>query len=76
MAPIRILGRALVVAGALSIPALASAHDATSLCEGGKMEEKEPTAEKSSSKRDADKADKKADDKSAPKAGAKDANRS
>jgi hypothetical protein len=68
MAPIRHLGRALIIAGALSIPALASAEQApTALCDGDKMEEKEPTAEKSEATRDADKASKKIDDKSEQK---------
>jgi len=72
MAPIRHLGRALIIAGALSVPALASAEQAPSaLCDGDKMEEKEPTAEKSEAKRDADKASKKTDEKSEPKSDAR-----
>jgi hypothetical protein len=65
---IRHVGRALIVAGALSFSTLASAEQApTALCDGDKMEEKEPTAEKSEGKRDADKSGKKADDKAEPK---------
>jgi hypothetical protein len=72
MAPIRHLGRALIMVGALSVPALASAEQApTALCDGDKMEEKEPTAEKSEPKRDADKASKKTDDKSEQKSDAR-----
>lgn len=64
MAPIRHVGRALIVAGALSLPALASAEQAPSaLCDGDKMEEKEPTADKSDAKRDADKSDEKSEPK-------------
>ena len=72
MAPIRFLGRALTVAAALSVPSLAAAHAETTLCEGDKMEEKEPTADKSGEKRDTQRSDSKSDDKSEPKTGGKD----
>ena len=63
MAMNRTLGRALIAAAALSIPAFASADSASPLCDHEKMEEgKTPTAEKSDPK-DANKA-KKSEDKS------------
>jgi hypothetical protein len=71
MAPIRSIGRTLVLAGALSLPGLALAEQPTELCDGDKMEDKEPTAEKSDPKQDGDKASKKTDDKSEQKRDAK-----
>jgi hypothetical protein len=71
MASIRRIGRALVVAGALSFPGLAAAEQPTGMCDGDKMEEKEPTAEKSEAKQNGDKASKKTDDKSEQKRDAK-----
>jgi hypothetical protein len=67
MAPIRHVGRALIVSAALSLSAVASAEAPVQLCDGDKMEEKQPTAEKSDAKRDAEKSGKKADDKVDPK---------
>jgi hypothetical protein len=63
MAMNRTLGRALIVAAALSLPAFASADQSTTLCDHEKMEEgKTPTADKSDPK-DTNKA-KKTEDKS------------
>ena len=77
MASIRHVGRALIVAGALSFSALASAEQApTELCDGDKMEEKEPTAEKSDAKRNAEKSGKKVDDKAEPKPDVNEADKS
>jgi hypothetical protein len=74
---IRHVGRALIVAGALSFSAVASAEQAPSeLCDGDKMEEKEPTADRSDAKRGADKAGKKTDDKVEPKPDVKEADKS
>jgi hypothetical protein len=75
MAMNRILGRALIVAAALSIPAFASADQASPLCDGEKgMEGKTPTAEKSESK-DQNKS-KKSEDKSDQKSDEKETNKS
>jgi hypothetical protein len=76
MAPIRHLGRTLIFAAALSLPALASAEPATETCDGDKMEEKHPTADKSApdqsgDKQDRDGSDRKSDDKSEQKSSAK-----
>jgi hypothetical protein len=78
MASIQRLGRALIVASALLAPAFASADSSstTSLCDGEKTKEKEPTAEKSEPKRETDKSSKSSDDKAAPKPDAKEANKS
>ena len=65
MAIIKGLSRVLIVAGALSLPALAMAEQPTETCDGDKM--KDPTAEKSDLKPSEDKASKRTDDKSAPK---------
>ena len=65
MAMNKVLGRALIAAAALSIPAFASAEQASPLCDHEKMEGKTPTAEKSESK-DSTKS-KKTDDKTDPK---------
>ena len=61
MTSIRRMGRALIVAGALSLPSLAAAEAPTELCDGDKM--KEPTAEKSEAKTNTEKASKKVDEK-------------
>jgi hypothetical protein len=76
MALIQHLGRTLIFAAALSLPAMASAEQATEACDGDKMEEKHPTADKSTAdqnddKRDADGSDRKADDKSEQRSNAK-----
>ena len=65
MAMNRVLGRALIVAAALSVPAFAAADEASPLCDHEKMEEKAPTAEKTDNK-DNSKA-KKSDDKTEQK---------
>ena len=65
MAMNKVLGRALIAAAALSIPAFASAEQVSPLCDHEKMEGKTPTAEKSESK-DSTKS-KKTDDKTDPK---------
>ena len=75
MAMNRILGRALIVAAALSVPAFAAADEASPLCDHEKMEGKTPTAEKSDSK-DTNKSGKKGDEKSDPKQDEKTADKS
>ena len=70
MASIRRTGSALLVAAALSVPALASAEQASELCEGAKAEQKETTADRSGkqstdkSAKTGDKSDQKSDSKS------------
>lgn len=79
MASIQRLGRALLIASALFVPAFASADSSatTPLCEGEKMKEKDPTAEKGEpAKRQTDKASKSTDDKSAPKQEPKESDKS
>ena len=72
MALNRRVGRALIVAGALSFPALALAEQPTELCDGDKHEKmEEPTADKSDVKQSKDKSTKKAPDKAEPKPEAK-----
>ena len=75
MAMNRILGRALIVAAALSVPAFAAADEASPLCDHEKMEGKTPTAEKSDNK-DTNKSGKKGDEKSDPKQDEKTADKS
>ncbi len=79
MASIQRLGRALIIASALFVPAFASADASatTPLCVGEKMKEKDPTAEKGEpAKRQTEKAGKSTDDKSAPKQDAKESDKS
>ena len=77
MTAIRRLVPALVVVGALSLPVVASAEQAPSeLCEGDKMEKKEPTADKRDVKQDSDRSGKKSEDKSEPKPEPREADKS
>lgn len=79
MALIRRMGRALIVAGALSLPALAAAEQAPSeLCDGEKMKDPSAeTADKRAPKQNADdKASKKADEKPEQKPEPKDSDKS
>lgn len=75
MAMNKVLGRALIVAAALSVPAFAAADEASPLCDHEKMEGKTPTAEKSDNK-DTNKSGKKGDEKSDPKQDEKTADKS
>ena len=68
MASIQRLGQAVIMAGALILPAVASADQnaPSQTCEGDKMKKEETTAEKTESQRkpDSDKSSKSQDDKS------------
>jgi hypothetical protein len=79
MAMIQRLSLAAALAGALILPAVASADQnaPSQLCEGDKMKKEETTAEKGEAKRNADteKSSKQQDDKSTAKSD-KDANKS
>jgi hypothetical protein len=73
MSAIRRSLQVLIVAGTLSLPVLASAEQApTEACDGEKMKEREPTADKSDPKQNTDKSGKKSQDKSEPKPEPKD----
>ena len=64
MTSIRRTGTALALAVAFSLPSLASAEQASELCDGNKAEHKQPTAERSKPETSSDS---KSDDKSSPK---------
>ena len=79
MASIRRIGPAFALAVALGLPVAASANQTPSpLCDGEKMKEKEPTAEKGESKPDQseNQSGKKSNDKPAPKPDTKEAGKS
>jgi hypothetical protein len=64
MTSIRRTGTALALAVAFSLPTLASAEQASELCDGNKAEQKQPTADRSKSNTSSDQ---KSEDKSQPK---------
>jgi hypothetical protein len=64
MTSIRRTGTALALAVAFSLPTLASAEQASQLCDGNKAEQKEPTADRSKQNTSSDS---KSDDRSNPK---------
>jgi len=75
MTSIRRMASALMVAGALIIPAFASADEPTPMCDG-EHEGKAPTADKSDAKHNSDKSGKKSDEKTDQKSDAKETDKS